>query len=115
MKKFSKAALITAAILLPVLAMAQGATGIQEVKPLAGDTPIAGLMTKVANWATGLLIALSTLFIIFAAFLYVTAGADPGNVDKAKTIIMYAVIGIVVALLSQVVAGVVKAVIGTGG
>ncbi len=113
MNKFSKVALITAVVLLPVLAMAQGA-GISEVKPLSGDTNIATLMGKVANWATGLLIALSTLFIIFAAFLYVTAGADPGNVDKAKTIIMYAVIGIVVALLSQVVAGVVKAVIGTG-
>ena len=114
MNKFSKVALITAVVLLPVLAFAVTGTGITEIKPLAQDKPIGDLISTVINWATCLLIALSTLFILFAAFQYVTAGAEPDNVGKAKTTIMYAVIGVVVALLSQVAGGVILAVIGKG-
>jgi hypothetical protein len=35
--------------------------------------------------------------------LYVTSGANPGNTEKAKTIIIYAIIGVVVALLASAV------------
>jgi hypothetical protein len=36
--------------------------------------------------------------LIYAGFLYLTAGFDDGNAEKAKKIIMYVVIGIIFIL-----------------
>jgi hypothetical protein len=40
------------------------------------------------------------MFIIFAAFSYLTAGGDPEQVSKAKSRIIYAAVAIAVALLA---------------
>lgn len=69
------------------------------------------LVGNIKNLAVGLLIAISTLFIIYAGFLYVTSATNPQNITQAKDIITYAIIGIVVALLSQVIVGVVTSVL----
>ena len=69
------------------------------------------IVGNIKNLAVGFLIAISTLFIIYAGFLYVTSAANPNNITQAKDIITYAIIGIVVALLSQVIVGVVTSVL----
>ncbi len=73
------------------------------------------IVGNIKNLAVGFLIAISTLFIIYAGFLYVTSAANPNNITKAKDIITYAIIGIVVALLSQVIVGVVTSVLTSPG
>ena len=105
MKNLVKFATIAAAT-LPLLAFGQ-VGGINPVIPKQG-TDLKGLIDSIANWATGLLIALSVLFVIYAAFLYLTAAGNEDQVKSAKNIIIYAVIAIVIALLSQLVTGVVK-------
>lgn len=42
----------------------------------------------------------ATLFVIYGGFLYITAGGDDGKVENAKKILMYAVIGIIICLMS---------------
>src|SRR3972149_177177 len=87
----------------PLLALAVGEiSGVPSQSPAKID--LGQLISTVSAWATGLLIALSVLFVIYAAFLYLTAGGDPKNVENAKNIIIYAVVAIVIALKANVVA-----------
>ena len=108
MKAFSKI-IITLGVALPLLTLAQG--GIAPVAPKA-DVNLQTLINTVAGWATGLLIALSVLFVIYAAFIYLTAAGDEEKVKNAKNIIVYAAVAIAIALLSQLVKTIVTGIIG---
>lgn len=49
--------------------------------------------------------AVSVIVIIIAGFVYVTSGGDAGNTKKAKDMILYAVVGLIVAILSYAIVG----------
>ncbi len=66
----------------------------------------------LTDWIFIFLVAVSALMIIYGAFLFVTAGQDPGNVDKAKQLIMYACIGLVVAFFSKALPTLIGVIIG---
>ena len=67
----------------------------------AGPLQIGEILNRVSNWLFGLLILLAGLFIMWAAYKYLTAGADPESAKEAKKIIIYAIIAIVIAALSK--------------
>jgi hypothetical protein len=60
-------------------------------------------ITTIINFALGLLGLIAVVFLIYAGVLMVTAGGNEDQVGKAKKIITYAVIGIVVILLSYTI------------
>ena len=63
---------------------------------------IQGLVTTIINifsWVVGVV---SVLMIIYGGFQYITSGGGEG-VGKAKNIIMYAIIGLVVVAFAQVI------------
>ncbi len=68
---------------------------------LTGD--LKGLITTVSNTLLMLLGAVAVLFIIIGGFQYVSSAGNPENVGKAKTTILYGVIGIIFALLSYAI------------
>jgi hypothetical protein len=45
----------------------------------------------------------SVIMIIVGGFKYITSGGDSGNVTGAKNTIMYAIIGLVIVALAQVI------------
>lgn len=101
MKKF----LINSVLLFPTVALAQG------------QAP-AGLLivvNRLTNFAIGIILAISVLFIIYAAFLYLTVGTNPDNVGKAKDTILYAIVGIAVALGARIIVEIAKQVFNFGG
>ncbi len=55
---------------------------------------------KVLNFALSFLGLVAMGFVIYAGFLYVTAGGDDGQNEKAKKIVIYASVGILVVLIS---------------
>ena len=55
------------------------------------------------------LVAISTIFIIFAAYTFVTSGGDPGKTETARTTLIYAIIGIIVAFLALALYNILKA------
>lgn len=67
----------------------------------AGPLQIGEILNRVSNRLFGLLILLAGLFIMWAAYKYLTAGADPEAAKEAKKIIIYALIAIVIAALSK--------------
>ncbi len=83
------------------LALAQTTGGIPEVRPISGGSVnILTIANTIINWAFGLLLLLAAIFIIYAAFLYLTSGGGDGK-DAAKNYIVYAVVAIVVGALAK--------------
>jgi hypothetical protein len=60
-------------------------------------------ITTLINYFLGLLGLIAVGFLIYAGILMVTAGGAEEQVTKARKIIMYAVAGIVIILLSYTI------------
>ncbi|KKR89198.1 MAG: hypothetical protein UU85_C0004G0038 [Candidatus Wolfebacteria bacterium GW2011_GWA2_42_10] len=68
--------------------------GIKEVSDLVG------ILTKVLAWIYTILFIIAIIFILIAAFTYLTAQADPEKIKTATRQIMWAAVAIAVALIS---------------
>lgn len=73
------------------------------------------LFSKIFNILFWILILLAVLFIVWAAFNYLTAGGDPEKVKSANHKIIYAVVAIVVALLARAIPTLVCSFLGASG
>lgn len=65
-----------------------------------GQGSIRALVLLIINFALGFLGLLAVIMIIFGGFLYVSSGGEQEKVDKAKKILLYAVVGIVIIIIS---------------
>ena len=68
-----------------------------------GDNNFTTIITRVINIFSILIGAISVIMIIIGGFRYIISGGDQNNVTAAKNTIMYAIIGLVVVLFSQVI------------
>lgn len=67
----------------------------------SGD--ILKLITRVANWVFAIFLSVSVIFLVVGAFQFVTARGDPAQVNKAREILLYSIIGIGLAFLANAV------------
>lgn len=58
----------------------------------------------IVNVLLGFLGVIMVLFIIYGGFIWMTAGGDSGKVDKAKSFIRNAVIGVIIVLAAYAIA-----------
>jgi len=77
-----------------------GGTTVWILNPLKIDT-IQGLIDLVLNWLLMIAIPLSTIVILYGAMLFMIYGSVPAKRKKARDVILYAVIGIVILLLAK--------------
>lgn len=61
----------------------------------------AELLNAVITWIRNIAFVVAPLMIVYAGFTYMTAMGDSSKITKAKHIILYAAIGLLVALLAQ--------------
>lgn len=117
MKTFIKK-LSSATILAGLFINQAFAAGTDLVNPDAGGigattkTPLGSSITTLINYFLGLLGLIAVGFLIYAGVLMVTAGGKEEQVTKAKKIIMYAVGGIVIILLSYTIVTFVASALG---
>lgn len=106
MKKFSLIKKIAyGAGALPLLAFAQ-TTNIQggyqtptNIVTTYNDVP--NLINGAANWILGILLAAAVIFILIAAFNYLTSAGDEKKTAAAKKMVTYAIIAIALGLLAR--------------
>jgi len=67
---------------------------------------------NVTDWIFIILITISSLMIIWGAIMFTTSSGDPEKTGKARQLIIFAAVGIAVALFSRAVPSIVKMVIG---
>jgi len=58
------------------------------------------MVLKFVNFFLYFLGLVATVFVIYGGFLYITSQGDDGNVEKAKKILTFAAIGILIVLIS---------------
>lgn len=85
-------------------------TNSEETKQKVND-----LITQVINIFSVVVGVVSVIMIIIGGFKYITSGGDSGNVSGAKNTILYAIIGLIVVALSQLIVKFVLAKVGEVG
>jgi len=102
---------VAAIVLLPLVASAAGITGPQT-PTASGAVPsqsisslqdILNSVCTIFGWLFVFLIALAIIFVVIAAFKYLTAGGDPEKVKTAGGTLLYAAIAVGVALLARAI------------
>ncbi len=86
-------------LLLIGAASAQTVTAIPPVGPTTvGD--IVDFIKYFLRWVSIIFFIIAVLFIIFAAFTYLTAAGDPTKVASAKDKLIYAAVAIIIVVLA---------------
>lgn len=65
-----------------------------------GQTSLRGIILTVVNFFLTFLGLLTVVMVIYGGFLYVSSAGNEDNVGKAKKILLYSVIGIVIIVAS---------------
>jgi hypothetical protein len=79
---------------------ANAARGTNQQAELFGDAGIFSTITDVLLFILG---AVSVIMIIIGGLRYVISGGNSANVTAAKNTILYAIVGVVIALLSYAI------------
>ncbi|MDX2776374.1 hypothetical protein PV379_03340 [Streptomyces caniscabiei] len=79
---------------------ANSARGVDQAATLFGNT---GIFTTVTNVMLFIVGAISVIMIVIGGLRYVLSGGNSSNVTAAKNTILYAIVGLVVAMLAYAV------------
>lgn len=82
---------------------------------LAQETDLSNLIIEIVKWILRFTAALAILMIIFGGIMYIVSSGDSGRIDTAKNIILYAIVGLVVILLSYAIVASISRGLGAGG
>ncbi len=74
----------------------------QHLRTLPRDADLIGILILIANWLFTILMALAAISIVAAAFIFISSGGDSEKLNTARNWVIYALIGVLVALLAQV-------------
>jgi len=79
--------------------------------PLEYET-LQELVDKLIDFIFAVAIAITPLVLIYAGFLFLTAGGDPQKVNQAKSLIFWALIGLTIVILAKGLIKVLQDVLG---
>lgn len=109
MAKLTKWVVPAMSLVVPLLAGAQ----TPPVAPVTGSgipasnvttvTGIFNIICALLGWMFILFIILAVVFVIVAAFKYLTAGGDAEKVGTANHMLIYAVVAVAVAVLARAI------------
>jgi hypothetical protein len=75
--------------------------------------PIGTILDNIRSWIIWPVFAGSAVIMfLYAGILFVTSAGDPSKITKAKTAVIWAVIGIAVGLLAYVAVGWIRFIVG---
>lgn len=69
------------------------------------------ILNTLANWVFSILLVVAVIFILLAAFKFVTAGGNASEVGSARQMLLYAAIGIIVAVAAKGIVAVAKSLV----
>lgn len=80
-----------------------GLTAISQIADISKKTSITEIILTIIAFILELALLLAVVAIIVAGIYLIVSNGDEGQKDKAKKIITYAIIGILVILLARVI------------
>lgn len=91
------------------------AHAVYEIKnPLGSTTDLGQLLTRIASSLMDLAIPVAVAMYLYAGFLWLTAGAKPSNIAKAKEVFKYTTIGLVVIFIGAGFVSLIRSIIALG-
>ncbi len=79
-------------------------TGLSKLMNFGlSGTSIFELLSTILNWLLSLVGILGVLGFVVSGIMYLTAAGDTKAIDRAKSIMLYSVIGVIVALVGLIV------------
>lgn len=107
--------IISTALLLPVTVLAQTTsdTGVNLVNPLGTDD-VRVIIGQIIRAALGLSGSIALIMFIWGGFLWLTAAGNAERIDKGKSVLTWAIIGLVVIFFAYTIVNAVLSAITTG-
>lgn len=59
------------------------------------------LFEVITKWITDIALVIAPLIIVYGGFLHITSAGDPAKSSQGKKVILYAAIGLMIALLAR--------------
>jgi hypothetical protein len=69
----------------------------------SGAGSLQGVAKKVVNIFSIIVGIVAVIFVIYGGFRYITSGGDSGSVGNAKNTLIYALVGLVIVALAQLI------------
>ncbi|MFH1759395.1 MAG: pilin [Patescibacteria group bacterium] len=79
---------------------------------MSGVSWILNILNNIIFWFQAIIFVIAVIMVLWAAYLYVTASGNSEKVGQATKTIIYAVIGIAVALLAFGIVPIVSSLLG---
>lgn len=79
---------------------------------LPGVNTFGDLLLKIAAGVGTIVGSLGAVMIVIAGFLFLTSAGSPEKISKAKTALLYAVIGILIGIMATIIVETIKGIIG---
>ena len=96
---------VVAIVALPLIGLAQDPprgrinTGAEQTN-IVSIEDVQDVATRVVGWTQVFFYIVATLFIVFAAFRYLTSGGDEEKVNGAKQMLIYSIVAIAIAAIA---------------
>jgi len=91
-------------VLAPAFALAGTARPTVTLSPSPTAPPsltVEKIMSNIISYLYGFIIVVVVLMAMISAYMFVTAGGNPEQVTKARNWLMYALIGLAIAVLAR--------------
>ncbi len=85
---------------------------VDKSNPNWGIICLLNTIYTATNWLFMIIMLIAVIMIVVGGFTYMTASGDPEKAGKGKTIIVYALIGIAIALFAKVLPSIIRFIMG---
>jgi hypothetical protein len=75
-------------------------------------TAINALFTNLLNIGLGVAVTVGAFYLMWGAFIYMSAGGSPHQMERGKSAMMNALAGLAIVLSARVVAGMIQSALG---
>ncbi|MDO5452005.1 MAG: hypothetical protein Q4F56_02865 [Candidatus Saccharibacteria bacterium] len=69
------------------------------------------MVINLIQWVVGVAGVVAVIFIVYGGISYIISSGDPNKVKKAKDIILYAIIGLIIVALAEIITAFVSGII----
>ena len=97
----------------PVAAFAQFAGQTLPSPPVTDLATFINIICGIAGWLFIFLVVMAIIFVVLAAFNYLTSGGDPEKVKTASNQLIYAAVAIAVGLFAKALPLIVGSLLGS--
>ena len=92
---------------------ADGTNGTaNRATPITTLDDILSLIGRVGDWISAIVLALAIIFILVAAFQFLTAAGNPEKISSARNMLIYALVAVAIAAVAWGLPDLVQSLIG---